>query len=86
MNFRTNLPMRLMNFPDYVTMGLDSEAICCGSHEQVHSYLEDYANHFNIQQFIQVYLRLFFKVIKPKKKISTYIRHEFFKILQEDEK
>ncbi|KAL0123019.1 hypothetical protein PUN28_007568 [Cardiocondyla obscurior] len=50
-NLRTNLPAKIMNFPDYITMeGLEPS---CVSHQTVLNYLKNYAQHFNIYQHIQ---------------------------------
>ncbi|XP_011305418.1 flavin-containing monooxygenase FMO GS-OX-like 4 [Fopius arisanus] len=51
-SLRTNFPMKLMNFPDYQKM--DQTRPCCGTHQQVLNYLNDYADHFAIRKFIQV--------------------------------
>ncbi|KAH0554873.1 flavin-containing monooxygenase FMO GS-OX-like 2 [Cotesia glomerata] len=55
-NLRTNLPLQLMNFPDFQRM--DQTEPSCGTHEQVLKYLLDYADHFNLCQFIQFNMKV----------------------------
>ncbi|CAD6216151.1 GSCOCG00004370001-RA-CDS [Cotesia congregata] len=55
-NLRTNLPLQLMNFPDFQRM--DQTEPSCGTHEQVLKYLLDYADHFNLCQFIQFNMKI----------------------------
>ncbi|XP_008545995.1 uncharacterized protein LOC103570153 [Microplitis demolitor] len=50
-NLRTNFPLQLMNFPDFSQMNQTQPS--CGTHEQVLKYLQDYAHHFNLYQYIQ---------------------------------
>ncbi|XP_011875757.1 PREDICTED: flavin-containing monooxygenase FMO GS-OX-like 2 [Vollenhovia emeryi] len=50
-NLRTNLPAKIMNFPDYITM--EGRQPSCVSHQEVLNYLKDYAQHFDAQQHIR---------------------------------
>ncbi|CAK9794707.1 Flavin-containing monooxygenase FMO GS-OX-like 2 [Anthophora plagiata] len=50
-NLRTNLPAKIMNFPDYQM--LIAEEPCCVTHQEVLTYLQSYANHFNLHKYIQ---------------------------------
>ncbi|XP_076295413.1 uncharacterized protein LOC143216343 [Lasioglossum baleicum] len=50
-NLRTNLPARIMNFPDYTTM--NAVEPCCVTHQEVRTYLENYAKHFDLLKHIQ---------------------------------
>ncbi|XP_011708343.1 PREDICTED: flavin-containing monooxygenase FMO GS-OX-like 4 isoform X1 [Wasmannia auropunctata] len=47
----TNLPAKIMNFPDYITM--EGREPSCVSHQEVLNYLKDYADHFNLHRYIQ---------------------------------
>ncbi|XP_020709860.2 flavin-containing monooxygenase FMO GS-OX5-like [Athalia rosae] len=49
-DLRTNLPSEIMNFPDWRKMG-GTNASCIG-HEEVLSYLDNYARHFGLLQYI----------------------------------
>ncbi|XP_012261654.2 flavin-containing monooxygenase FMO GS-OX-like 4 [Athalia rosae] len=49
-NLRTNLPSEIMNFPDWRKMGGANRS--CISHEDVLAYLDDYARHFRLRQYI----------------------------------
>nr|XP_012224297.1 PREDICTED: flavin-containing monooxygenase FMO GS-OX-like 2 [Linepithema humile] len=51
-NLRTNLPAKIMNFPDYTAM--EGEEPSCVSHQEVLNYLKDYAQHFDIRRYIQL--------------------------------
>ncbi|XP_076165841.1 uncharacterized protein LOC143145905 [Ptiloglossa arizonensis] len=55
-NLRTNLPAKIMNFPDYPEM--DVVEPCCVSHEEVRNYLENYAEHFDLRKHIQFNTRV----------------------------
>nr|XP_033324761.1 flavin-containing monooxygenase FMO GS-OX-like 2 isoform X1 [Megalopta genalis] len=55
-NLRTNLPARIMNFPDYPTM--NAVEPCCVTHQQVRAYLENYAKHFALLEHIQFNTRV----------------------------
>lgn len=61
---RTNLPAKIMNFPDYITM--EGQEPSCVSHQEVLNYLKDYAQHFEVHQHIEVislyYLKLLFSL------------------------
>ncbi|KAK0161256.1 hypothetical protein PV327_009745 [Microctonus hyperodae] len=61
-NLRTNIPLKLMNFPDFQLM--DQKRPSCGTHEQVLNYLHDYANHFQLLQYIQFNTKI--QSIKPQ--------------------
>lgn len=50
-NLRTNLPAKIMNFPDYITM--EGQEPSCVSHQEVLNYLKDYAQHFEVHQHIE---------------------------------
>ncbi|XP_043287765.1 flavin-containing monooxygenase FMO GS-OX-like 4 [Venturia canescens] len=56
-NLRTNLPLKLMSFPDYLTLGQSTDA-ACGTHQDVLHYLHDYADHFQLRQYIQFNTRV----------------------------
>lgn len=49
---RTNLPAKIMNFPDY--QRLNAEEPCCVTHQEVRTYLQNYAKHFDLLKYIQV--------------------------------
>ncbi|XP_072759323.1 uncharacterized protein [Anoplolepis gracilipes] len=55
-NLRTNLPAKIMNFPDYITM--EAQEPCCVSHQEILKYLRDYAQHFDICRHIQFNTRV----------------------------
>ncbi|KAK0084593.1 hypothetical protein PV325_006762 [Microctonus aethiopoides] len=61
-NLRTNIPLKLMNFPDFQSM--DQKRPSCGTHEQVLNYLHDYANHFKLFQYIKFNTKI--QSIKPQ--------------------
>ncbi|XP_017886333.1 flavin-containing monooxygenase FMO GS-OX-like 7 [Ceratina calcarata] len=50
-DLRTNLPAKIMNFPDYLEM--NAVEPCCVSHQEVRSYLQKYAEHFDLLRHIQ---------------------------------
>ncbi|XP_034193607.2 uncharacterized protein LOC117610392 [Osmia lignaria lignaria] len=50
-DLRTNLPGKIMNFPDYVKM--KAEEPCCVTHQEVRNYLQNYAEHFGLLKHIQ---------------------------------
>lgn len=50
-DLRTNLPARIMNFPDFTRM--TAEEPCCVTHEEVLGYLRNYADHFDLRKYIQ---------------------------------
>nr|XP_012146820.1 PREDICTED: flavin-containing monooxygenase FMO GS-OX-like 2 isoform X1 [Megachile rotundata]XP_012146821.1 PREDICTED: flavin-containing monooxygenase FMO GS-OX-like 2 isoform X1 [Megachile rotundata]XP_012146823.1 PREDICTED: flavin-containing monooxygenase FMO GS-OX-like 2 isoform X1 [Megachile rotundata]XP_012146824.1 PREDICTED: flavin-containing monooxygenase FMO GS-OX-like 2 isoform X1 [Megachile rotundata] len=50
-DLRTNLPAKIMNFPDYVKM--NAEEPCCVTHQEVRTYLENYAKNFDLLKHIQ---------------------------------
>lgn len=50
-NLRTNLPAKIMNFPDYITMV--AQEPCCVSHQEILKYLKNYAQHFDLCRHIQ---------------------------------
>ncbi|XP_001603494.1 flavin-containing monooxygenase FMO GS-OX4 isoform X1 [Nasonia vitripennis] len=50
-NLRTNLPKELMNFPDYREIKGGNRS--CVSHDVIRDYLEDYAVHFDLKQYIR---------------------------------
>lgn len=41
-----------MNFPDY--QRLNAEEPCCVTHQEVRTYLQNYAKHFDLLKYIQV--------------------------------
>lgn len=49
---RTNLPVKIMNFPDYMTM--EGQSRSCVGHQEILDYLKSYMQHFQIHQYIQV--------------------------------
>ncbi|XP_071563657.1 uncharacterized protein [Temnothorax nylanderi] len=51
-NLRTNLPAKIMNFPDYITM--EGQEPSCVSHQEVLNYLKDYAQHFDVHRYIEL--------------------------------
>lgn len=50
--FRTNSACEIMNYPDFRTM--KGEKASFVGHETILSYLHDYADHFQIRNFIKV--------------------------------
>ncbi|KAL4235219.1 hypothetical protein ACF0H5_006857 [Mactra antiquata] len=54
-NLRTNLPKEVMAFPDYP---FPSNLPSFVSHEVVLKYLENYCEHFNLQQYIKLETRI----------------------------
>ncbi|XP_043468284.1 flavin-containing monooxygenase FMO GS-OX-like 2 [Leptopilina heterotoma] len=50
-DLRTNLPCEIMNFPDYRKMKGDK--FSTATHQQILSYLQNYAQHFQLYQYIQ---------------------------------
>ncbi|XP_050595064.1 uncharacterized protein LOC126924518 isoform X1 [Bombus affinis] len=50
-NLRTNLPAKIMNFPDY--QRLNAEEPCCVTHQEVRTYLQNYAEYFDLLKHIQ---------------------------------
>jgi len=61
--YRTNLPAKIMNFPDYITM--EGREPSCVSHQEVLNYLKDYAQHFDVHRHIQV-ISLYFRIKNMK--------------------
>ncbi|KAL2712968.1 flavin-containing monooxygenase FMO GS-OX-like 2 [Vespula squamosa] len=55
-NLRTNLPAKIMNFPDYIRM--DAQEPCCISHNEILSYLHNYTEHFQLRRYIQFYVKV----------------------------
>ncbi|XP_029667204.1 flavin-containing monooxygenase FMO GS-OX-like 4 [Formica exsecta] len=55
-NLRTNLPAKIMNFPDYITM--EAQEPCYVSHQEILKYLRDYAQHFDICRHIHFNTRV----------------------------
>ncbi|KAI4487267.1 hypothetical protein M0804_005416 [Polistes exclamans] len=55
-NLRTNLPAKIMNFPDYMRM--EAQEPCCVSHNEVLSYLRNYVEHFKLLKYIQFYVKV----------------------------
>ncbi|CAL1685616.1 unnamed protein product [Lasius platythorax] len=55
-NLRTNLPAKIMNFPDYITM--EAREPSCVSHQEILNYLRDYAQHFDISRHIHFNTRV----------------------------
>ncbi|KAK9308846.1 hypothetical protein QLX08_001268 [Tetragonisca angustula] len=55
-DLRTNLPAKIMNFPDY--QRLNAVEPCCVSHQEVRSYLQNYADHFDLFKYIQFGTRI----------------------------
>lgn len=41
-----------MNFPDY--QRLNAEEPCCVTHQEVRTYLQNYAKHFDLLKYVQV--------------------------------
>ncbi|OAD52045.1 Flavin-containing monooxygenase FMO GS-OX-like 2 [Eufriesea mexicana] len=50
-DLRTNLPAAIMNFPNY--RRLNAEEPCCVTHQEVRTYLQNYAEHFDLVKHIQ---------------------------------
>ncbi|XP_076241300.1 uncharacterized protein LOC143183580 [Calliopsis andreniformis] len=50
-DLRTNLPAKIMNFPDYMEM--NAVQPCCVSHQEIRTYLQNYATHFDLLKHIQ---------------------------------
>ncbi|XP_034948072.1 flavin-containing monooxygenase FMO GS-OX-like 4 [Chelonus insularis] len=55
-DLKTNIPLKLMNFPDFQRMNQSQPS--CGTHQQILKYLQDYADHFNLCQYIQFNTRV----------------------------
>ena len=55
-DLRTNLPARIMNFPDYQRM--NAVEPCCATHQEVLNYLRNYARHFDLLKYIQFNTRV----------------------------
>ncbi|KAG7200502.1 hypothetical protein KM043_001066 [Ampulex compressa] len=55
-NLRTNLPVRIMNFPDYATMNQQQPS--CASHVEILTYLRAYAEHFDLKKYIQFHRKV----------------------------
>ncbi|XP_014467551.1 PREDICTED: flavin-containing monooxygenase FMO GS-OX-like 4 [Dinoponera quadriceps] len=55
-NLRTNLPAKIMNFPDYMTM--DAQEPSCVSHQEVLNYLKNYTQQFDIRRHIHFNTRV----------------------------
>nr|XP_031842723.1 flavin-containing monooxygenase FMO GS-OX-like 2 isoform X2 [Nomia melanderi] len=55
-DLRTNLPAKVMNFPDYPRM--NAEEPCCVTHRDIRSYLENYAEHFDLLRHVQFNTRV----------------------------
>ena len=50
--FRTNSACEIMNYPDFRKMKGEKSSFL--GHESILSYLNDYADHFQVRKFIQV--------------------------------
>ncbi|XP_015597693.1 flavin-containing monooxygenase FMO GS-OX-like 4 [Cephus cinctus] len=61
-NLRTNLPGKIMNFPDFSRLGEMEHGYV--THQQVLQYLRNYADHFQLHRLIQLNVRV--ENIKPK--------------------
>lgn len=69
--YRTNLPAKIMNFPDY--QRLNAEEPCCVTHQEVRTYLQNYAKHFDLLKYIQVRANIFhISFINTRKFLITY--------------
>ncbi|XP_043266309.1 flavin-containing monooxygenase FMO GS-OX-like 7 [Colletes gigas] len=55
-DLRTNLPAIIMNFPDYPRM--NAVEPCCATHQEVLTYLKNYAEHFGLLKYIQFNTRV----------------------------
>ncbi|KAK2578811.1 hypothetical protein KPH14_012030 [Odynerus spinipes] len=55
-NLRTNLPAKIMNFPDYMRM--EQQEPCCVSHDEVLFYLRNYMEHFQLCKHIQFHVKV----------------------------
>ncbi|XP_054013625.1 uncharacterized protein LOC128895222 [Hylaeus anthracinus] len=55
-DLRTNLPGIIMNFPDYPRM--NAVEPCCVTHQEVRTYLQNYAEHFNLLKYVQFNTRV----------------------------
>ncbi|XP_011635501.1 flavin-containing monooxygenase FMO GS-OX-like 2 isoform X1 [Pogonomyrmex barbatus] len=55
-NLRTNLPAKIMNFPDYMTM--EGQERSCVNHQEVLKYLKDYAQHFDIYRHVHFNIKV----------------------------
>lgn len=55
-NLRTNLPAKIMNFPDFMRMQYQEP--CCISHDEVLSYLRNYMEHFQLHKHIKFHVKV----------------------------
>lgn len=51
-NLKTNIPLNVMEFPDFVSRQDNSEGFV--GHREVLQYLQDYCTHFSLKRFIKV--------------------------------
>lgn len=60
-----------MNFPDY--QRLNAEEPCCVTHQEVRTYLQNYAKHFDLLKYIQVRANISrISFINTRKFLITY--------------
>ncbi|XP_029169261.1 flavin-containing monooxygenase FMO GS-OX-like 4 [Nylanderia fulva] len=76
-NLRTNLPAKIMNFPDYITM--EAQEPSCVNHREILNYLRNYAQHFDICRHIHFntkveHVRLESSEYNNKEKWSVQVR------------
>lgn len=83
--YRTNLPAKIMNFPDY--QRLNAEEPCCVTHQEVRTYLQNYAKHFDLLKYIQFGTRV--ESVRLKKSIRDkeewVVRIKMLKTKQQEE-
>ncbi|CAL7938279.1 unnamed protein product [Xylocopa violacea] len=84
-DLRTNLPTKIMNFPDYMRM--NTEEPCCASHQEIQTYLQGYANHFDLLKHIQFGTRVecVRLEISPEGEETWVVRVKVLKTKQEKE-
>lgn len=84
-DLRTNLPAKIMNFPDY--QRLNAEEPCCVTHQEVRTYLQNYAKHFDLLKYIQFGTRV--ESVRLKKSIQDkeewVVRIKMLKTKQQEE-
>lgn len=60
-----------MNFPDY--QRLNAEEPCCVTHQEVRTYLQNYAKHFDLLKYIQVRAKYISYIVYKYSKILNYL-------------
>ncbi|XP_032684627.1 flavin-containing monooxygenase FMO GS-OX-like 2 isoform X2 [Odontomachus brunneus] len=82
-NLRTNLPVRIMNFPDYMTM--EAQEPSCVSHQEVLNYLKDYTKHFDIRRHIHFNTKVEYVRFEPSEDCNCDRWHVRVKNLKTNE-